>query len=143
MAAEEGLCVTSSLVNLGDIADYVAQQATVAGLDEECTFEVQMAVDEACTNSIQHAYRGHNTGELRVCCFREGDDFVVEITDFGAPFDPQSIPAPDVTGPLEERSIGGLGVYLMRQLMDSVQFRADPQSGNVVVMRKSTRISAT
>ena len=143
MATEEGLCVTSSLTSLSDIAQYVAVQASAAGLDEDRTFEVQMAVDEACTNSIQHAYRGHNTGELRVCCFREGDDFVVEITDFGAPFDPQSIPAPDVTGPLEERSIGGLGVYLMRQLMDSVQFRADPQSGNVVVMRKSTRISAT
>jgi anti-sigma regulatory factor (Ser/Thr protein kinase) len=139
MATEEGLCVTSSLTNLGDIAEYVAGRASAAGLDEERTFEVQMAVDEACTNSIQHAYRGHASGELRVCCFREGDDFVVEITDHGAPFDPQTIPNPDVTGPLEERAIGGLGVYLMRRLMDSVHFRTDPESGNVVVMRKSTR----
>jgi serine/threonine-protein kinase RsbW len=139
MATEEGLCVTSSLTSLSDIAQYVAVQASAAGLDEDRTFEVQMAVDEACTNSIQHAYRGHNSGELRVCCFREGDDFVVEITDYGAPFDPQTIPDPDLTGPLEARAIGGLGVYLMRRLMDSVQFRANPESGNVVVMRKSTR----
>ncbi len=137
MDQQQEMCVSGSVASLSQIAEFVADMATRAGLDEDQAYDVQVAVDEACTNSIQHAYAGREDGELHICCFLEDNDFVVRIVDFGRPFDPDSVPKPDLTSPLEERAIGGLGVYLMRTLMDQVTFRFDPQGGNQVVMRKS------
>jgi len=136
MVTENELCVSTELENLGDIADFVGDCAAQAGLSEEAIYDVQMAVDEACTNSIQHAYAGCRDGELWICCFVEDDDFVVRITDFGTPFDPQSVPQPDITTPLEDRAVGGLGLFFMHRLMDSVRFTSSQKEGNQVVMRK-------
>ena len=141
MTHEDELCVTSRLTNLARIAEYVAERAARAGLSEEETFAVQMAVDEACTNSIEHGYQGAENGEVRVCCYTEDDDFVVRITDFGRAFDPSSVPEPDLSGPLEERQIGGLGLFFMRKLMDSVEFFCNVGGCNQIVMRKRIRIA--
>ncbi|MHB9033117.1 MAG: ATP-binding protein [Anaerolineae bacterium] len=136
MVEEHALCVKSDLSNLAQIADFVALEAAQLGLNEDQVFNIQMAVDEACTNSMEHAYDGDVTGEVTVCCYKEDNDLVIRVSDLGKPFDPSSVPEPDITLPLEERSIGGLGLYLMRKLMDSVEFRAQAVQGNEVTMRK-------
>jgi len=129
-------CYASDRTNLGRIAEFVAERARLAGLDEARVYAIQMAADEACTNSIEHAYDEHTTGDIYVCCYVEGSDFVVRITDFGREFDPDLVPTPDVLAPLEDRNIGGLGLYLMRRLVDGIEFSFDPVHGNQVVMRK-------
>jgi anti-sigma regulatory factor (Ser/Thr protein kinase) len=136
MAKLYELCVSSQLTNLAQIAEFITQRAALAGLDEEQAYAVQTAVDEACTNAMEHAYEGRADGEVRICCYQEDCDFVVRITDFGKAFDPATVPVPDVSAPLEERTAGGLGLFLMRRLMDSVEFHFDPVQGNEVVMRK-------
>jgi anti-sigma regulatory factor (Ser/Thr protein kinase) len=136
MSQQYALCVRSQLTNLAQIASFVTNQAQSVGMDDDQVFAIQMAVDEACTNSMEHAYAGHENGEVTVCCYAEGDDFVVKITDLGAHFDPDAIPEPDTSLPLEERAVGGLGVFLMRRLMDSVEFHSPTAAGNEVVMRK-------
>lgn len=141
MTHEDELCVTSRLTNLTHIAEYVAERAARAGLNEEEVFAVQMAVDEACTNSIEHGYQGAENGEVRVCCYTENDDFIVRITDFGRAFDPSSVPEPDLSGPLEERQIGGLGLFFMRKLMDSVEFVCNVGGCNQILMRKRIRVA--
>lgn len=135
MAERHELCVNSRLSNLATIADFVAERARLAQLDDDQVFDVQMAVDEACTNIMEHAYRGRQ-GEVRVCCYEESNDFVVCIYDGGAAFDPATVPDPDVSGPLEERDVGGLGLFFMRRLMDEVRFGFDPATGNELIMRK-------
>ncbi|NLT74570.1 MAG: ATP-binding protein [Chloroflexi bacterium] len=125
----------SSLSHLAAIAEFVADGARQAGLSEEEVFAVQMAADEACTNSIEHAYGGQE-GEVRICCWAEGNEYVVRITDFGRPFDPDSVPIPDTKAPLTERNIGGLGLFFMRELVDQVDFASDPIQGNQVTLRK-------
>lgn len=129
------LCVDSDLSQLAAIAEFVAEGARQAGLSEDDVFAVQMATDEACTNSIEHAYGGR-TGQVRVCCWTEGDQYVVRITDFGEPFDPESVPLPDTTAPLLERHVGGLGLFLMRELVDEIDFASDAVQGNQVILRK-------
>ena len=136
MSSEYELCVASQLSNLANIAEFVSEAAARAGLDDNQVFEVQMATDEACTNSMEHAYDGREDGEVHVCCYVEDNAFVVRITDFGRPFAPQDVPVPDVTLPLEERSVGGLGLYLMRKLVDDVEFSSDKTAGNQVTLRK-------
>ena len=58
----------------------------------------------------------------------------------GSSFDPSRIPEPNLTGPLEERPAGGLGLYFMRQLMDQVDFEFDAVNGNVLTMRRILNI---
>jgi anti-sigma regulatory factor (Ser/Thr protein kinase) len=120
---------------LAVIGDFVTEAAHQAGLDERAAFHVQAAVDEACANIIYHAYDFEGQGPIAVECERAGDDFVITITDHGHPFDPASVPAPDVNAALDERKEGGLGMYLMQQLMDHVEHEFH-HSVNVLTMVK-------
>jgi serine/threonine-protein kinase RsbW len=136
MSAEYEICVSSRLTNLAEIAEFVSERAVLAGLDENQVFDVQVALDEACTNIIEHAYEGDDDGELRICCFVEGDDFVIRIQDSGKPFCLEDVPLPDTSLPIEEREIGGLGVFLMRQMTDAIEYKTDPETGNELILRK-------
>jgi serine/threonine-protein kinase RsbW len=73
---------------------------------------------------------------MEISCRQDNEDFVICVRDWGASFDPDSIPTPDVTAPLEERTLGGLGLYLIRRYMDQVRFDFDPVEGNQLTMRK-------
>jgi len=123
--------------SIPSICDCVVEAAEAAGLDTTDVFHVQLAVDEACTNVVEHAYGGEEQGDIHFCCeidpIREW--FVVRIRDNGKPFDPDSIPEPNLTHDLADLQVGGLGMYFMRKIMDRVEFRF--QDGwNEVVMYK-------
>jgi serine/threonine-protein kinase RsbW len=122
--------------NLVVIADFVAAVAERLGLDDDETFALQMAIDEACSNVMEHAYRGRSDGQVSVRLQALDDQVVVTIHDQGEPFDPQSVPRPDTSAPLQKRQNGGLGLYLMEKLMDSVEWGFDPERGNTLTMRK-------
>ena len=127
--------VTSDLENLEKIAAFVTEAAERAGLSAGESFEVQMAVDEACTNIMEHAYEG-GSGPLRICCDCERDCFSVTITDQGKPFDPDLVPDPDIDSSLEERSTGGLGIFFMRKMMDEIHFEFNDHLDNRLTMIK-------
>ncbi len=102
---------------------------------EEGILEVQTAVDEACTNVIKYAY-SNTGGIIAVTCELQDSDLVVIIRDKGKPFDPNSIPPPDLKSDLDSRKIGGLGIYLMTKLMDDVSYSFDAEKGNKLLMRR-------
>ena len=121
--------------NLSVIADFIATAMRQLGTEQDM-FEVRTAVDEACTNVILHAYSGQE-GSITISCELQDHDFVVTIRDNGKPFDPTSVPPPDLQADLDERRIGGLGMYLMSQLMDDVSYSSNVEKGNKLVMRKA------
>jgi len=98
--------------------------------------EVQTAVDEACTNIVKYAY-SEQGGAIIVICERQDNDFIVTIKDNGKPFDPSSVPLPDLDADLDKRKIGGLGIYFMKKLMDDVSYSFDANKGNTLVMRRA------
>jgi anti-anti-sigma factor len=131
------LQVPAVLESLGTISDHIVACAREAGLDDHAVWEVQLAVDEAATNIILHAYGDNDLdGPLIIKSALRGDEFTIHLHDKGAPFDPDAVPAPDLTSPVEERKTGGLGVYLMRTLMDRVEFQFDVDGYNVVTLVK-------
>jgi serine/threonine-protein kinase RsbW len=72
--------------------------------------------------------------------FRQNDlGLIITVRDWGHEFDIDRVRVPDVTAPLEERELGGLGLFFMRQLMDSLEYRPDPELGNELVMVKRLR----
>jgi anti-sigma regulatory factor (Ser/Thr protein kinase) len=127
--------VDARLESLSLIADFISRSMSQLGI-KAGVFEVQTAVDEACTNIMKYAY-SEAGGVITITCEMQGTDLVVTIRDMGKPFDPASVPQPDLEADLDRRKIGGLGIYLMRKLMDDVSYSFDAVKGNTLVMRKS------
>ena len=122
--------------SLDEIREFVGQAAAEAGFDSRSVYAVQLAADEACSNIIEHAYGDAPEGKIECTCSLSDTDLVIILRDYGVPFDLDSVPAPDLSPDLEKRRIGGLGVYLMRKLMDEVTFESSPEFGNVLTMKK-------
>jgi serine/threonine-protein kinase RsbW len=131
----ESITVPATLESLARISDFITDATARVGLDEHAAWQVQLAVDEAATNIIQHGY-GTAPGEIELQWRVEGDQLMVMLRDSGRRFNPDDVPAPDITSPLEERQAGGLGLYLMGQLMDTVEFTFGDPRGNFLTMSK-------
>jgi anti-sigma regulatory factor (Ser/Thr protein kinase) len=117
------------------ISRFVEEACDGANLDAAARFDLQMAVDEACCNVFEHAYSG-SAGEIDLRFETRGRDVVITLRDYGRAFNPEIVPPPDTRRPLEERPVGGLGLHLMRKLMDKVFFAFSPELGNTLVMEK-------
>ena len=127
--------------SLAAIGEYVTRAAEAAGLDARSVEGVELAVDEACSNIIEHAYGGEGRGDIEVTYRIDGDGLTVLLRDYGSPFDPDGVAEPDLQAPLEERDAGGLGLHFMRQLMDQVRFEFTAGAGNVLTMVKRREVS--
>jgi len=99
-----------------------------------------MAVDEACSNVIEHAYGQDAAGDITLRCrLQESGDLRVDILDHGKPFNPDRVPVPHVdpdNADLDAMKVGGLGIFFMRKLMDEVVFHFDEATGNHLTMVK-------
>jgi serine/threonine-protein kinase RsbW len=128
--------------SLAKIAEFVTHAAEAVGLDARAVYAVQLAVDEACSNIIEHAYGGENLGDIECTCELGDDHLVVTIRDHGRPFDPDAVPEPDLDASLKDREAGGLGLHFIRNLMDELEFESDPDAGNVLTMLKRKKEGA-
>ncbi len=127
---------TCSLNNLEGICDFVSHCANNAGLTESEVYAVQLAVDEASTNIIEHGYGQECPSRIDITCEPVEGGIRVVIFDDAAPFDPTSIPNPDINVSLEDVKPRGLGIFLMRKMMDEVSYETSPDKGNTLTMIK-------
>jgi serine/threonine-protein kinase RsbW len=121
---------------LDEIRDFVAQVAREGGFSDKMIYSLQLAADEAASNIIEHAYGGVSDAFLDVTCEMNDDEIVITMMDKGKPFDSSGVKEPNLTADLSERQIGGLGVYLMRKIMDTVRYESDLRNGNLLTMTK-------
>ena len=126
----------ASFENLDEIREFVGGTARKAGFSEKEIYAIQLAADEASSNIIEHAYAGTTGGKLEIELIVSRNALKIIMRDRGKSFDPSSVPEPNVKADLSERKIGGLGMYLMRQLMDEVSYESSPQAGNTLTMVK-------
>lgn len=130
------LLVAGEFKNLAHISSFVGQAAVQAGFDNRAIYAVKMAVDEACTNVIEHAYGGEGRGQIRLTCEIQKEGLLVIIYDQGKPFDPTQVPELDIRAPLEERQLGGMGMFFIRNLMDRVEYKFGTPQGNQLILFK-------
>jgi anti-sigma regulatory factor (Ser/Thr protein kinase) len=122
---------------LDEIREFVGEIARAGGFTEKAVYNIQLATDEAASNVIEHAYEGVSDGTLEISCGMFEDAIKIIIVDHGMPFDPSEIPMPDLKADLSERKIGGLGIFLMRKLMDEVHYESSPnKNSNTLTMIK-------
>jgi serine/threonine-protein kinase RsbW len=129
------LRVPSGTEFLAAIRDTTKRVAELAGCDASVAEQVALAVDEASTNVIEHAYRGAGDRRVELRFLIAFDALQVEIVDDGAPVDTRSLPELDLRRYASEKRRGGLGVHLMGRIMDTVTFRRTAH-GNVCCMVK-------
>ena len=124
---------------LDEIREFVGEIARAGGFGDKDVYNIQLASDEAASNIIEHAYEGVSDGLLEISCGMRGDAITIILVDHGESFDPSVIPLPDLKADLSERKIGGLGIFLMRKLMDEVRYETKPNKSNVLTMTKRKR----
>jgi serine/threonine-protein kinase RsbW len=122
--------------NLDEIREIVAEAARQVGFSDKEIYAIQLAADEASSYIIEHDYAGVEGGKLEIDISISDNKLKIIMRDHGKPFDPASVPEPNVKADLSERKIGGLGMYLMRKLMDEVSYESSPETGNILTMIK-------
>lgn len=130
------LKLPARLENLERLMEFAIAAARRAGLDEVCTSDLHLAADEACTNIINYAYPPGSPGEIELepSC-REGI-FALLIRDRGRPFNPLLAPEPDLGAGIEERAVGGLGIFLMKKSCDGMEYRRRDGANELTLGKK-------
>lgn len=121
------------LAIIGTVVEWFAHQA---GLSDEKCRELEVAVDEACTNVIRHAFSGPSEGEMSILCSPVDGGLAVTIADQGKPFHPEQGSQIAAEKRSRDPASGGRGLLLIRQLTDAIHYRWDEQEGNQLTLVK-------
>lgn len=136
----ESFTLPAVLDSLADIRTKIMEAAERAGISKGRAYDLALAVDEIATNSINYGYADSDAEET-ITLNIEQDDKTLRVTleDTGTEFDPRQIPPPDVNAPVEERGIGGLGVFLALGGVDVFDYRReDGVNKNIFILNFST-----
>ncbi|MEJ5224104.1 MAG: GAF domain-containing protein, partial [Anaerolineales bacterium] len=117
-----------------------AEAARAAGMESRDVYNIQLAVDEAASNIVEHAYKDIPNGTIEITCHPSPGLLKITLRDFGESFDPSAVESPNLEAGLEERAIGGLGLFLMSKLMDEVNFQPAPEGGNLLTLVKRSAV---
>lgn len=113
---------------------FVEDACSQAGLDDSTSYDIKLAVDEACMNIVEHGYADMDPGSIIVSLQYGARKLVIRITDFGHPFEPSEPPVPDPEETLAGEP-GGFGLYFIYRSVDSVRYQAT-ESGNTLTLVK-------
>ena len=137
------ITVPARLESLEGLVKSATGSALQCGLAGESLYAVELVTEEAVVNVLKYSYP-QGEGKVRLRCMGDRDRFVIEVTDWGVPFDATAQPAPDVTSPLEERPVGGRGIYLIKKMTDEMRYtRKDRQNILSLFIRKKGTSGAT
>jgi serine/threonine-protein kinase RsbW len=125
----------SSTNSLSEVRAFVTGYARKFGFGEKEAAEISLAVDEACTNVIKHAYKGEVKAQFEVVIRAHESEFSIIVRDWGLSFDPDSVQIPNVLEFAKTHKRGGFGIYLMKKLMDSVEYKEKRTANEVRLVR--------
>lgn len=125
------MSVQASTEHLAEVRDFVAKHATDFGFAQQDVADIRLAVDEAYTNIIKHAYKNNNTKSVDIKLGYNEDKFWIALLDTGDAFDPQNYSKPDVRQKIKDKKRGGVGVYLIRKLMDDVKYNTKGSTNEI------------
>ncbi len=141
MKNSKPLKIQAQINNLKKVRRYIESRLLAYKVDDITDREdILLAVMEAVTNICVHGYQNHK-GWIEIEVTKGEDTITIFLRDEAPYFDPASIRAPDISIPLEDRPIGGMGIHLIRQVMDQVANHSLPQGGNELVLTKRIRLN--
>ena len=132
---EKKLVIKNDISEISKLATFIGELSEELDFTPELNFNLNLVLVEAISNVILYAYGKEEQKEISLVAYLSDNNLVFVLTDSGMEFDPTKVPDADVTLSAEEREIGGLGIYLIRQIMNTVEYqRIDGK--NVLTMRK-------
>lgn len=126
----------TSTSKLDEIRDFVSDSLKSFNISDDLIYNITLAVDEACTNVIKHAYDNSECGEMIVRIEFDGNKLNISVIDFGKGFDPSGLPVPNIKEYYKAHKVGGWGIHLMKSLMDEVKFNLNPGVQNEIALIK-------
>ncbi len=132
---ERHLLLQNDVRQIPQLADFVETIAQESNLDQALAMTLNLALEEAVTNVIMYAYPKGSQGLVDLEAIVRKDSLVFILSDSGKPFDPTTAPKADISLDVEERPIGGLGIYMVMNIMDSVAYRRE-NDRNILTMTK-------
>ena len=133
---EQTILLPNDIATVPRLADFIDQVCESAGLDMGTTFQMNLALEEAVVNVMSYAYPLGTAGSVEIRAVVDGDALLFVVKDWGTPFDPTTKADADTTLSAEDRPIGGLGIHLVRQIMDCIGYERTADGCNVLTMRK-------
>lgn len=132
------ICASGDFTELEKIRDFVAAEASSFGFSGEDSQRIALAVDEACTNLINHAFKRDSNRKICIEIEPAKNQFIVNILDDGIPFNPLEVPQPDMQEYFKSYKRGGLGIQIMRLVMDEISYipQSDSIKKNVLKLKK-------
>lgn len=130
------LIVKSETSQLVAIRDFISEKAKENLIQDSILNAIILAVDEAATNIVKHAYNYNPENTINIKLIISDKDCTIVLTDFGKSFDPSVIPQPDMKEYLSQHRVGGLGLLLIRTLMDSMEYIVSPEGFNRLILKK-------
>jgi serine/threonine-protein kinase RsbW len=132
----ETLTVEARIENLPEVLEFIERSSHAVGAADADVFALKLSVEEACVNVMLHGYPSGEPGPIELSFLPEGDAVRVVVADRAAPFSPDEAPEPDLDSGWEERRPGGLGWFLIRKMMDAVEYEPRPGGGNRLTLTK-------
>ncbi|MFU8812735.1 MAG: ATP-binding protein [Balneolaceae bacterium] len=122
--------------NLQTVRDFVAKYAFEHGYTEKAVHEITLAVDEAATNIIKHAYKFDSSRKVDLSLTFEPEKICIILSDQGRNFTLQAFNKPDIEKQVKSKKRGGMGVYMIHSLMDQVRYASDGDTNEIIMCKK-------
>jgi anti-sigma regulatory factor (Ser/Thr protein kinase) len=136
MAITEHVRLAASLKNIPRFREVATRACTRAGASADARMGLELAVDEVCTNIIQHGYDPDRQGEISLTIELDTDEARITVVDSGRPFSPDEAAEPDLEAPWDERPVGGLGWHLVRSVVDEIHYRRDGSENLLTLVKR-------
>ncbi len=130
------MTIKAATGQLAAVREFIAKRAEEFGFNEKQISDIRLAVDEACTNIIKHAYDYDESKKVEIKTGYRNDRLWVSLSDTGEAFKPENYSKPDLRKQMKSRKRGGVGVYLIKKLMDEVEYSQEADV-NVIRMYKN------
>lgn len=129
------LTLTNKISELGKIRDSLEHLGEAWGIDPQTCMSVNLALEEAFTNVVNYAFETSAPQEVIIDMQKTEAQIIITITDEGRPYDPTKSPEPDISLPAEERPVGGLGIFLIRKIMDEVIYERNENKNQLTLIK--------
>ena len=134
----ESMTVPAQIAEFPRVSEFIENQAQQAGLDPKEITQLLIAAEEAYVNIAHYAYADAAPGQAEIYCeaLSDGTGIAVSFRDNGQPFNPLANSEPEINAPLQEREIGGLGIFMIKKMMDDVSYCYQDGKNQLTLVKK-------
>ena len=139
---QRSLTLTNDLSRIPRLNSFIDEVCEANGFDKPTTMQLNLAIEEAVVNVMNYAYPEGTKGDITIEASSDGKEMKFSITDTGKPFDPTAKPEVDITLSAEDRAIGGLGIHLIRQITDRINYERTSGHNILTLIKKLSNTQA-